>query len=91
MWLSQETRPDLSYSVLMLAKKNDITTISDLRNVNIIYIYICSSHIVLLYMVLRVNTTHSLLVEIILQMFPSYGSRGSVSLFKLEFISLTSR
>merc|ERR1712240_450715 len=33
-WLSQGVRPDLSYSVLMLAKKNNSATISDLRNVN---------------------------------------------------------
>merc|ERR1711955_149776 len=33
-WLSQGTRPDLSYSALMLAKKNNSATISDLRNVN---------------------------------------------------------
>merc|ERR1712025_1070376 len=34
LWLSQGTRPDLSYSALMLAKKNNSATISDLRNVN---------------------------------------------------------
>ena len=33
-WLSQGTRPDLSYSALMLAKNNNSATISDLRNVN---------------------------------------------------------
>ena len=33
-WLSQGTRPDLSYLALMLAKKNNIATIADLRNVN---------------------------------------------------------
>ena len=33
-WLSQGTRPDLSYSALMLAKKNNSATISDLRSVN---------------------------------------------------------
>ena len=33
-WLSQGTRPDLSYSALMLAKKNICATISDLRRVN---------------------------------------------------------
>merc|ERR1712240_581533 len=33
-WLLQEARPDLSYSALMLAKKNSSATISDLRNVN---------------------------------------------------------
>ena len=33
-WLSQGTRPDLSYSALMLAKKNNSATIADLRNVN---------------------------------------------------------
>ena len=33
-WLSQGTRPDLSYSSLMLAKKNNSATIADLRNVN---------------------------------------------------------
>merc|ERR1711867_11127 len=33
-WLSQGTRPDLSYLALMLAKKNDSATIADLRNVN---------------------------------------------------------
>ena len=32
--LAQETRPDLSYSALQLAKKNNSTTIADLRNVN---------------------------------------------------------
>merc|ERR1712082_505604 len=34
LWLPQGTRPDLSYSALMLAKKNNSATISDLRNVN---------------------------------------------------------
>ena len=34
LWLSQGTRPDLSYSALMLAKKNNSATILDLRNVN---------------------------------------------------------
>ena len=33
-WLAQGTRPDLSYSALQLAKKNNSATISDLRNVN---------------------------------------------------------
>merc|ERR1712002_554362 len=33
-WLSQGARPDLIYSALMLAKKNNSATISDLRNVN---------------------------------------------------------
>merc|ERR1712121_259317 len=33
-WLAQETRPDLSYSSLNLAKKNNNATISDLRNVH---------------------------------------------------------
>ena len=33
-WLSQGTRPDLSYSAFTLAKKNNCATISDLRNVN---------------------------------------------------------
>merc|ERR1712121_245794 len=33
-WLAQGTRPDLSYSALNLAKKNNNATISDLRNVN---------------------------------------------------------
>ena len=33
-WLSQGTRPDLSYSALNLAKKNNSAVISDLRNVN---------------------------------------------------------
>merc|ERR1712115_174233 len=33
-WLSQGTRPDLSYSALNLAKKNNNAVISDLRNVN---------------------------------------------------------
>ena len=33
-WLSQGARPDLSYSALMLAKKNNSATISDLRNIN---------------------------------------------------------
>merc|ERR1711895_80423 len=33
-WLSQGTRPDLSYSALNLAKKNNSSVISDLRNVN---------------------------------------------------------
>merc|ERR1712243_492428 len=33
-WLAQGTRPDLSYSSLNLAKKNNSATISDLRNVN---------------------------------------------------------
>ena len=35
-WLSQGTRPDLRYSALMLAKKNNSATIADLRNVNTI-------------------------------------------------------
>merc|ERR1712002_1265992 len=33
-WLAQGTRPDLSYSALNLAKKNNCATIADLRNVN---------------------------------------------------------
>ena len=33
-WLSQGTRPDLSYSALNLAKKNNSAEISDLRSVN---------------------------------------------------------
>ena len=33
-WLAQGTRPDLSYSTLNLAKKNNNAVISDLRNVN---------------------------------------------------------
>merc|ERR1712163_38431 len=33
-WLAQGTRPDLSYSALDLAKRNNKATISDLRNVN---------------------------------------------------------
>ena len=33
-WLAQGTRPDLSYSALDLAKKNNNATISDLRNIN---------------------------------------------------------
>merc|ERR1712243_345216 len=33
-WLLQGTRPDLSYSALMLAKKNNSATISDLKSVN---------------------------------------------------------
>merc|ERR1712243_418648 len=33
-WLSQGARPDLSYSALMLAKRNNSATISDLMNVN---------------------------------------------------------
>ena len=33
-WLSQGTRPDLSYSALILAKNNNSATISDLRSVN---------------------------------------------------------
>ena len=33
-WLAQGTRPDLSYSALQLAKKNNSATIADLRNVN---------------------------------------------------------
>merc|ERR1712177_167654 len=33
-WLPQGTRPDLSYSALNLAKKNNNAVISDLRNVN---------------------------------------------------------
>ena len=33
-WLAQGTRPDLSYSALDLAKKNNSATISDLRNIN---------------------------------------------------------
>merc|ERR1712177_169944 len=33
-WLSQGTRPDLSYSALNLAKKNNSAVISDLRNVD---------------------------------------------------------
>merc|ERR1712240_580364 len=33
-WLAQGTRPDLSYSALDLAKKNNNATISDLRNID---------------------------------------------------------
>ena len=33
-WLAQGTRPDLSFSALQLAKKNNSATISDLRKVN---------------------------------------------------------
>ena len=33
-WLSQGARPDLSYTTLQLAKKNNSATIADLRNVN---------------------------------------------------------
>ena len=33
-WLSQGTRPDLSYSALQLAKKNNSATIVNLRNLN---------------------------------------------------------
>ena len=33
-WLSHGTRSDLSYSALQLAKRNNSSTISDLRNVN---------------------------------------------------------
>ena len=33
-WLSQGTRPDLSYSEIQFAKKNNSTTIADLRTVN---------------------------------------------------------
>ena len=33
-WLAKGTRPDLSYSALQLAKKNNSATIVDLRNVN---------------------------------------------------------
>merc|ERR1712115_7961 len=33
-WLAQGTRPELSYSALDLAKKNNTATISDLRNIN---------------------------------------------------------
>ena len=33
-WLAQGSRPDLSYSALQLAKKNNSATIADLRNVN---------------------------------------------------------
>ena len=33
-WLAQGTRPDLSYSALDLAKKNNSAAISDLRNIN---------------------------------------------------------
>ena len=33
-WLAQGTRPDISYSALQSAKKNDSATIMDLRNVN---------------------------------------------------------
>ena len=33
-WLTQGSRPDLSYSALMLAKRNNSATIADLRNVN---------------------------------------------------------
>ena len=33
-WLSQSTRPDLSYTALQMAKKNNSATIADLRNVN---------------------------------------------------------
>jgi len=33
-WLAQGTRPDLSYSVIELSKKNNSATIADLRNIN---------------------------------------------------------
>merc|ERR1712115_120556 len=33
-WLAQGTRPDLSYSVIDLSKKNNSATIADLRNIN---------------------------------------------------------
>ena len=33
-WLAQGTRPDLSYSALQLAKRNNSVTFADLRNVN---------------------------------------------------------
>merc|ERR1711873_274996 len=44
-WLAQGTRPDLSYSTLNLAKKNNNATISDLRNVNRIVIKVKNKEI----------------------------------------------
>ena len=35
-WLANFTHPDLSFTALQLAKKNNCATISDLRNLNII-------------------------------------------------------
>ena len=42
-------------------------------------------------MVLWVNTTRIILVEIMLQMFHHVISRGPLSLFQLEFVSLSHR
>ena len=42
-------------------------------------------------MVLWVNTTRIILVEIMLQMFHLMMSRGPLSLFQLEFVSLSRR
>ena len=35
-WLAISTRPDLSFTALQLAKKNNSATISDLRNLNVV-------------------------------------------------------
>ena len=58
----------------------------ELYNVNIYDLFIPFST---LYMVLWVNTTHIILVENMLQMFHRVISRGPLSLFQLEFVSLS--
>ena len=56
-----------------------------------IYIYGLFIPFSTLYMVLWVNTTRIILVEIMLQMFHHMMSRGPLSLFQLEFVSLSRR
>ena len=56
-----------------------------------IYIYDLFIPFSTLYMVLWVNTTRIILVEIMLQMFHHMMSRGPLSLFQLEFVSLSRR
>ena len=54
-----------------------------------VYIYDLFIPFSTLYMVLWVNTTHIILVENMLQMFHRVISRGPLSLFQLEFVSLS--
>ena len=67
--------------------------IADLQVLKAVVIYIYGLFIPFstLYMVLWVNTTRIILVEIMLQMFHHMMSRGPLSLFQLEFVSLSCR
>ena len=56
-----------------------------------VYIYGLFIPFSTMYMVLWVNTTRIILVEIMLQMFHHMMSRGPLSLFQLEFVSLSRR